>query len=212
MAVVTITRQYGAGGSRVAQLVAQSLGWTVIDNEFVEAIASRAGLPVETVAAREERAPSLMERLVSTLATASPEMFVPAGSTDEAPTEEQIVKVTARIIAEAAQHGRVVLVGRGAQAVLASSGPDKAVHVLVVAPREARLATLIGRLGLDEKAAATDLDDTEANRDRYVHKWHGRRRQDPANYHIVVNTGFLGYEAAADLVVAAARQRGWGDA
>ena len=42
--VVTITRQYGAGGSRVAQLVAQALGWTVIDNEFVEAVASRAGL------------------------------------------------------------------------------------------------------------------------------------------------------------------------
>jgi len=212
MAVVTITRQHGAGGSLVAQLVARALGWTVIDNEFVEAVASRAGLTVETVAAHEERAPSLMERLVSTLATASPEMFVPAGSTDEGPTEEQIVRVTARIIAEAAQHGRAVLVGRGAQAVLASSERGETLHVWVVAPREARLATLMQRLGVDEKAAAAAMDDSEANRDRYVHKWHGRSRPDPANYHIVVNTGFLGYEAAADLIVAAARQRGWGGA
>lgn len=212
MAVVTITRQYGAGGSRVAQLVAQALGWTVIDNEFIEAVASQAGLPAETVAAHEERAPSLMERLVRTLATASPEMFVPAGSTDEEPTEAQIVKVTARVIAEAAQHGRVVLVGRGAQAVLASAGSDEALHVWVVAPRAARLATLMKRLNLDEKAAATTMDDTEANRDRYVQRWHGRRRQDPANYHLAVNTGFVGYEGAADLVVSAARQRGWGSA
>jgi cytidylate kinase len=210
MAAVTITRQYGAGGSKVAKLVAQALGWTVIDNEFVEAVATRAGLTVETVAAHEERAPSLMERLVSTLATASPEMFVPAGSTDESPTEEQIVKVTARIIAEAAQHGRAVLVGRGAQAVLASADPGAALHVWVVAPRAARLATLVKRLDLDEKAANAAMDDTEANRDRYVHKWHGRHRQDPANYHLVVNTGFLGYEGAAELVVAAAKQRGWG--
>ena len=212
MAVVTITRQYGAGGSRVAQFVAQALGWTVIDNEFVEAVATRAGLPVETVVAHDERAPSLMERLVRTLATASPEVFVPAGSTDEEPTEEQIVKVTARVIAEAAQHGRAVLVGRGAQAVLASAGPGEALHVWVVAPRAARLTTLMKRLNLDAKAAEAAMDDTEANRDRYVHKWHDRHRQDPANYHLAVNTGFLGYEAAAELVVSAARQRGWGGA
>jgi cytidylate kinase len=208
--VVTITRQYGAGGSRIAQLVAQALGWTVIDNEFVAAVAAAAGLPIETVAAHEERAPSLMERLVRTLATASPEVFVPAGSTDEEPTEARIVKVTARVIAEAAQHGRVVLVGRGAQAVLASAGPAEALHVWVVAPRAARLTTLMTRLGVDEEAAADAMDDTEAQRDRYVHKWHGRQRQDPANYHIAVNTGFLGYEGAAELVVSAARQRGWG--
>lgn len=210
--VVTITRQYGAGGSRVAQLVAQALGWTVIDNEFVAAVATRAGLPVETVAAQEERAPSLMERLVRTFATASPEVFVPAGSTEQEPTEEQIVQVTARIIAEAAQHGRVVLVGRGAQAVLASAGPDEALHAWVVAPRPARLTTLMARLQLDEKAAAAAMDDTESNRDRYVQKWHGRKRQDPANYHLAVNTGFLGYEGAAELIVSAARHRGWGGA
>lgn len=212
MAVVTITRQYGAGGSRVAQLIAQALGWTVVDNEFVEAVATRAGLPAATVAAHEERAPSLMERLVSTLATASPEMFVPSGSTSEEPTEEQIVKVTARVIAEAAQHGRAVLVGRGAQAVLARTSPNEALHVWVVAPRADRVTTLMARLELDEKAAESAMDSTEANRDRYVQKWHGRRRQDPANYHLAVNTGFLGYAQAAELVVSAVRQRGWGDA
>lgn len=212
MGVVTITRQYGAGGSRVAQRIAQALGWTLIDNEFVAAVAARAGLPVETVAAHEERAPSLMERLVRTLATASPEVFVPAGSTDEEPTEARIVTVTSRVIAEAAQHGRVVLVGRGAQAVLASAGADEALHVWVVAPRAARLATLMQRLNLDEKAASAAMDGTEADRDRYVQKWHDRHRQDPAHYHLAVNTGFLGYDGAADLVVAAARQRGWGDA
>ena len=67
------------------------------------------------------------------------------------------------------------------------------------------------RLELDEKAAASAMDSTEANRDRYVQKWHSRKRQDAANYHLAVNTGFLGYEGAAELVVSAARQRGWGD-
>ena len=209
MPVVTITRQYGSGGSSVAQLVAQQLGWTVTDNEFVEQVAARLGLPKETVAAHDERAPSLVERLVRALGTGSPEVFVPAGGDAEEPTEEHIVRVTGRVIAEAAQHGRQVLVGRGAQAVLAEGTPGTALHVYVVAPRDRRVTEVMRRLALDEKAASHEIDRVEADRDRYVQKWHRRTRQDPANYHLVVNTGWLGYDGAADIITAAVRRLGW---
>lgn len=218
MSVVTITRQYGAGGSAVALRVADALGWTLIDNEFVQQVAARAHLPVATVAAQEERVPSLMQRLVRTLASPSPEAFVPAGgpgpaatavATEDEPTEEQIVRVTERVIAEAAQHGRVVLVGRGAQAVLGGASPDAALHVYVVAPRDARVRTVMERLAAREREAGQTIDATDADRDRYVQRWYRRRRQDPANYHIVLNTGWLGYDGAAALVVAAATSRGW---
>jgi len=208
MPVITVTRQYGAGGSDVARRLAGQLGWTVIDNEFVEEVAKRAGLPEATVAAHEERAPSLMQRLVRTLATASPEVFIPAG-TAVAPTEEEIVRVTARVIGEAAEHGRAVLVGRGAQAVLASAGPDDALHVWVTAPRADRVLTVMRRLGVDADEAARTMDATDAARDRYVERWHQRRRQDPANYHLTLNTAWLGYDGAADLVALAARRLGW---
>jgi cytidylate kinase len=217
MSVVTITRQYGAGGSAVARRVADTLGWTLIDNEFVQQVAARAGLPVATVAAQEERVSSLMQRLVRALASGSPEAFIPpsgpgpaaAIATEDEPTEEQIVRVTGRVIAEAAQHGRVVLVGRGAQAVLASASPDAALHVYVVAPRETRVRTVMQRLGVGEREAGQTTDATDADRDRYVQRWYKRRRQDPANYHMVLNTDWLGYDGAAALVAAAARSRGW---
>ena len=208
MAVVTITRQYGAGGSRVAQLAAAALGWELIDNEFVGEVARRAGLPVEEVAASEERAPSLMQRLVRALATASPEVFVP-GAAEGAPREDAIVPVTERVIAEAAAHGRIVMVGRGAQAFLASARQEAALHAYVVAPRETRVREVMRRLGVDEKQAAATCEETDAGRDRYVARRYGRQRQDPANYHLVLNTGWLGYEGAADLVVEAVRRRGW---
>jgi cytidylate kinase len=218
VAVVTITRQYGAGGSAVARRVAEALSWTLIDNEFIEQVAARAHLPVATVAAQEERAPSLVHRLVRTLASASPEAFVPLGgpgpaeaavATEDEPTEEQIVRVTERVIAEAAQHGRVVLVGRGAQAVLWGASAEVALHVYVVAPREVRVRTVMQRLGVREREAGLTTDATDADRDRYVQRWHRRRRQDPANYHMVLNTGWLGYDGAAALVVSAAKSRGW---
>ncbi len=209
MAVITVTRQYGAGGSAVARRVAETLGWTLVDNGFVEEVARRAGVPVEAVAAREERAPSLMERLVRALATASPEVFVPAAASGEETDEETLVRTAERVITEAAAHGRAVLVGRGAQAVLVRAAAADALHVYVVAPRDVRVREVMTRLKVDEAAAVKDLDATEAARDRYVERYYGLPRQDPARYHLVLNTGWLGHDGAADLVVSAARRHGW---
>jgi cytidylate kinase len=208
LAVVTITRQYGAGGSRVAELAAKALGWTLIDNEFVAAVAARAGLPVAEVAAREERAPSLMERVVRAMATASPEVFVPAAKSEE-PEEEALVRQAEHVIAEAAAHGRAVVVGRGAQAYLATARPEDALHAWIVATRDARLRITAERLRLDAAHAAAEMDRIDADRDRYVARWYGRERRDPANYHLVLNTAWLGYDGAAELIVAEARRRRW---
>jgi len=208
MAIVTISRKYGAGGSEVGRRVAEQLGWTVIDNEFVSAVATQAGLPAEEVAAHEERVPSLIIRLGRALASSSPEMFVPGAAPAEL-EEERLVAVTERVIKEAAAHGRVVLVGRGGQALLAGTPEPEALHVYVTAPRDARVRVVMERLGLPEVEAARTVDTTDADRDRYVQRYYRRRRDDPSNYHLVVNTALLGYDGSADLVVAAARRRGW---
>jgi cytidylate kinase len=210
MAVVTVSRQYGAGGSEVGRRIAAQLGWTVIDNEFVGAVAAQAGLPAEAVAAQEERVPSLMARLARALAISSPEVLVANTAGALEADEARLVEVTERVIREAAAHGRVVLVGRGAQALLAGAKEQDALHVYVTAPREDRIRVVTERHGLSLAEAAHAVDRTDADRDRYVQRHYGRRREDAANYHLVVNTALLGYDGAADMVVTAARRRGWG--
>src|SRR5438477_10306151 len=99
--VITITRQYASGGAAVAQQVAAALAWTVIDNEFVDEVARRAGLAPATVAEHEERAPGLLERLARTLAVASPEMFIMADAVSRGePFETTLVNLTVLIINE----------------------------------------------------------------------------------------------------------------
>jgi len=206
--VITFTRQFGSGGSEIARLVAHALAWDLIDNEFVDAVARRAGLPAEEVAQREERAPGLLERVARTLAVASPEMFMTAASAPSVERDEAtIVKMTERVIAEAAVQGRVVLVGRGAQAVLAQR-PD-ALHVYVVASKPWRMKLAIERLGADPASAAKVVDETDRRRDDYVTAYYGRARQNLSNYDLVVNAEKLGFEGAAGLIVAEARRRGW---
>jgi len=206
--VITITRQYGSGGSDIAQLVARGLGWTVIDNQFVDEVARVAGLPTDEVAQREERAPGLLERLARTLAVASPELFITTAAVPRVEEDEAtIVQLTERIIREAAGHGRVVLVGRGAQALLAQR-PD-ALHVYVVASKPWRMKLAVERLGVAPGSAEQVVDDTDRRRDQYVRTYYGRHRQDPTIYDLVVNAERLGFEGAAGVIVAEARRRAW---
>jgi cytidylate kinase len=206
--VITVTRQYGSGGSDVARLVAQALGWELIDNRFVDEVARRAGLSREEVAQLEERAPGLLERLARTLAVASPEMFIAQASLPRVEQDEAtLVKVTERVIAEAATHGRVVLVGRGAQAVLGNR--SDALHVYVVASKPFRMKLAVERLGADPANVERVVDETDRRRDQYVKTYYGRHRPDVANYDLVVNTERLGFEGAAGLIVTESRRRGW---
>lgn len=206
--VITLTRQYASGGSDVARLVAAQLEWDVIDNEFVDEVARRAGLPADEVAQRDERAPGLLERLARTLAAGSPEMVIATASLPRVEQDEAaLVELTERVIDEAAAHGRIVLVGRGAQAVLAQRAD--ALHVYVVASKPWRMRLAVQRLGVNPAEVEKVVDETDRQRDRYVRTYYGRHRQDVANYDLVVNTERLAIDGAAALIVAEARRRRW---
>ena len=205
--VITISRQYGAGGSDVARRVAGALGWSVVDNELVERVAERAGIPAAEVAERDERAPGFVERLTRTLAAATPDLFPPPGGTVADLDEATLVRITEGVVGEMAMKGRVVLVGRAAPAVLAQQ--DDALHVKLVAPRPFRIHAASQRLGMDPAEVVKIVDDTDTMRARYHREYYHRDWADPLNYHMVLNTGALGLAGAAAMIVARARAMGW---
>jgi cytidylate kinase len=204
--LITVSRQYGAGGSEVAARVARTLDWRVVDNELVERVAARAGLAPDDVAQREERVSTFIERLARTLVAATPELVVPpeAGGTA---AEPDLVRITELVVEEVAAEGRVVLVGRAAPAVLARE--RAAIHVKVVAPRDWRIRVIAQRLGVPLEEAANLTDETDRNRSRYHRQHYQRDWADPANYHLVLNTAALGLDGAAEVVVGRARALGW---
>src|SRR2546426_318723 len=207
--LVTITRQYASGGSEIARLVVGRLDWTLIDNEFIDQVARLAGLSTDEVARREERAPGLLERLARTLALAAPGMVITTGETavPVETEEETLVQMTERVIAEAAAEGRVVLIGRGAQAVLATR--PNALHVYVIASKPFRRKVAIDRLSVDPAKVDKVIDETDHQRDEYVQEHYGRDRQDLTQYDLVLNAERIGFDGAADLIVAEVKRRGW---
>ena len=205
MPVITISRMYGSAGSEVAERVARSLGWALFDNAMIDAIAERSGLTRAEVTEQDERVPSLVERLASALSLGSPEIMPPVPAEPIETTEERIVAVTRRVIDEALQVGPAVFVGRGAQCLLAERAD--AMHVFCFAPRHAMRRYAMEKFGIGPTEADRRVSDMNRQREQYVKRHWNRNWLAHENYHLCIDTSWLGTEGAAQLIVEAARRQ-----
>ncbi len=205
--VITISRQYMAGGSDVAARVAEALGWTVIDDALIDVVAERSGFSPEDVQSLEESVPSFMERFAQSSALSSPENLLSTPNAIDGPATVKLAHVTREVIEELGRQDRLVFVGRAAAAVLTSE--RDVIHVRLVASLEFRVHEAIDRLGLGEREARSEVEERDRGRERYHKELFGRDWSDPVNYHLVLNTEVLGRAGAAELVVARARSLGW---
>jgi len=98
-----------------------------------------------------------------------------------------------------------VFVGRGAQCLLAERAD--ALHVFCYAPRSAlrQYASEKFKVGSDE--ADRIINDQNKQREQYVKRHWNRNWLAHENYHLCVNTGWLGLDGAAKMVIDAAREQ-----
>jgi len=203
--VICISSEDGAGALAAAQLVADGLGFRLIDEDIVTRAAVEAGVDQEVVADVERRKSALV-RLIEGLGpagmgtgyvTASPESLGYGQ-----PVSDELRGLIKSVIEETATAGKVVIVSHAASLALANR--DDVLRVFVTASpqtRERRLATV---LGVDEKEAARTLKRSDAGRTDYIKRFYGIGAELPTHYDIVINTDKLTPEDAARLIVDAA--------
>ena len=207
MPVVTISRQFGAGGSSVAGIVAAELHAEVVDKKLIEEVARRLQISPNDVAAEDERPRPLLERLVRSFSTLEPAMG--AGWSPPYPDplfdpRKSIIELTEQVIHEVADGGNVVIVGRGAGFCLRDR--PAVFRVFLRAPEAVRVKVLMERLGLGEADAKRKMHETDANRAAYIHQLYKKDWCDPDEYDLIVNTGRLGYQATADVILRGVRE------
>ncbi|HEX2089048.1 MAG TPA: cytidylate kinase-like family protein [Actinomycetota bacterium] len=207
MAVVTVSRQYGAGGFRVARDLADALGFRLVDREIVEEAARRIGWDPEAAKARDERAPALVEEVGMALAGAGhsagawPPLFAPPPSVDD----RSLARATGAVIASLADAGDYVILGRGGQAVLKDR--PGACHIALVGDVGDRVRRIMEWQGVDEREARSRCHRVDADRAGYVRRFYGVDIRDPALYDCVLNTSRLDLERAVAVAVVAAREK-----
>src|SRR5438094_9737916 len=113
MPVITIGRQFGAGGATVGRMLADQLKADFLDSNIIDEVARRLQLPKEEVEAEDEQPGSLLARVLVALGSASSEPLMPAEAAawtppDAAPTfdtRKAGLQITHHVFGEAATCG-----------------------------------------------------------------------------------------------------------
>jgi len=208
MPIVTISRQFGAGGSSVAGIVAAELGAEVVDKKLIEEVARRLSMQPSEVEAEDERPRTLLERLVRSFSTLEPGLgagWAPPYPDPFYDPRKEIIELTEQVIKEVAARGNVVIVGRGAGFLL--SDQPGVFRVFLRAPEEVRIKTLIDWLGVNEHDARRAMHETDSNRAAYIKQLYGHDWCDPDEYDLVVNTGRISYQNAAHMILNGVREQ-----
>ncbi|MPZ98710.1 MAG: hypothetical protein GEU80_05095 [Dehalococcoidia bacterium] len=225
MAVVTLTGHLGSMGN-IAVQTATTLGYDLADRELLQQAAAALGWSEEDVAAFDERTHGFGGRLARMLqgfieraGMASVDPMMSAGGLETMlgrtyqetaapamqPDDRQYIEVLKAVVATLAEKGDIVIVGRGGQALLADH--EDVLHVRVVCRQEERIRRMAERDGMTQEDATARVRESDSQREAWHRKYFAIDYTEPYHYHLVVNSGRLSDDLAAQLIVSAVRQR-----
>jgi cytidylate kinase len=197
MAVVTISRQFGAGGITVSELVAKKLGYCLYDNEIIQLIANKAKVSTDWVEALEKEAGGAFQKFLTQVV---PKSLVDRVLDDKRGyiDEEIYVDLLQLIITKIAEEGNAVIIGRGGQYIL-KDHPD-VFHVLLVAEKMDRIKFIETKYNMGPKQADQIVSSDDKRRLNLYRKFHREDFDQPVHYQLVINTSKVHRETAANLI------------
>ncbi len=202
--IVTVTREFGAGGGAFAKELGARLGWPVLDHDIVHRVAARLRMDDETVEHFDEHPPSLLARVASVLVVPQPELygFPPPGGVPDA---DAIARASTAVIREAGASPPIVVVGHGSECIFA--GRPDTLHVFLHAPLATRVRRVVERLRIDPATAPAVLQRADEERQAYVHRYFHRDWREPALYDLQFGTATVPIAEAAAFVERLVRAR-----
>ena len=190
--IITISREYGAGGHSIARRVAQELGIELYDRDIIRDTVKDSGLDASVIEHEEEEI---------SRADAFWRMITPAAYVDR---REAIHEIERKVILMLAAKGPCVILGRCADAILDEANVDS-LNVFIYADalhRAARIGELLDSRNPSEIQKA--MKKTDAARRSYYQQFAGRHWGDYHNYNLMLDSGLLGYDACVKLICDAA--------
>lgn len=214
MAIVTISREYGSGGTEVAARVCELLGYQYIDKQIIARAAAEAGMAEGEVVSFTEQH-SKMRSFLDRLLFPGPYVVaqVAVRGQDVAGEDrlavEELDKAEALNLVRTAIHaeykeGRAVIVGRGGQAVLQEL--PGVFHVRIIAPMPDRVLRVQQQEGLDLEYAHKRITQKDRKSGGYLEEVFDIDWDDAKLYHLVINLGKVSVEEAARLIALGVNQ------
>jgi cytidylate kinase len=203
---VTISAGYGAGGSVIAPQVAQQLGMPLLDRTISSHVAEQLQVSVKEAESGAIRR-SLSDRFFAVLAPLAEGVVTSGDDTDQlwataaSPDGAPLFRKQAETVMRRALASGAVILGRAGAAAFREEAGVLRVRLFGAAGARAAQATKIE--GVDEQVARQRLPEVDAARAQYVRRLYGADIDDPALYHLQIDSTVLPLDACAALITAA---------
>lgn len=185
VSVITLSRQLGSGGDRIATLLARRLAWQRIDRHIIEQAARISGSPEAALAETDE-----LDLL---------------GLRPSAEAQRSHRRQVEAVIREWADMGHVIIVGRASNVVLWHH--PGAYHLKIVAPMARRIQRVMAQERISEDAAVNRIMASDRSRARLLRQAYGVDWLDPLYYDLVINVRAMAPDAHIDLILDAAQKK-----
>jgi len=190
--LITLGREFGAGGLEIAQALAERLGVTLYDRQLNELAAKESGIPLAKVEEMEEH---LMREALYDFKAGAYEM---AG--DGLSIEERLfIAQTAVVRKIAAGNESCVILGRCADYTLYDN--PNCFRIYIHAIPEARIDRVMKQFGLTEDEAKRQIQLTDSSRRNHYRHFTGREYGKQEYYHLSVDSAMLGTEQSVELIL-----------
>jgi len=185
---VALSREAGAGGSQIAELLGRRLGWDVYDKNLLEQIGERLHVPSHMLELVDETESSWVYDVLGVWMDSE---LIP---------HEKYVSHLCRVALAAAKRGKAIFVGRGVPFLLPR---ENGLSVRLVAPLSYRVERMRQLKDLSAAEARAEVDRLDRGRREFVERFFHHDIEDPHIYDMVINVARLGLDRAAEAIVAA---------
>ncbi len=183
--IVSISREYGTGGHRVAEKVAEDLGLPLYNRNILDGIAEEKEMKMDHLEKFDEKPRNvLLSRTVK-------------GRTNS--MEDNLAQMQFDYLKKKADSGEsFVVVGRCSETVLADR--DGLVSVFVTGRREDKIRHVMGVFGISESEAIAKIDRHDRARRMYHNSHCHFKWGDSRNYDLCISVSRLGMDGTAEMV------------
>lgn len=189
--IITISREFGAQGAALAQVLAKRTGFAVWDKELVQEVAAGTGSDVRILRTLDEHRQKMIEDAVR-------------GAMGRQYTNLQYLRSLMRVVHTVAAHGSSIIVGRGANYICKST---PLLRIRVVCPLERRIQGYAERQGIDRRQAQQIVAQKDADRADFIRRTFKKDVAEPSDYDLVLTSATYTLDQLADIVLVAYEAR-----
>ena len=192
--IITISREYGSGGRKIGEILAQELGVPFYNREIIQLAAEKIGVSAGFIEESDERIPNtFLHNLTYTTYTSYDYIAM-----YDTPVTDKVYLAQSTIIKELASQGSCVIVGRCADYVLRDD--PALITVFIRSMLEDRVNRAVEEYELSTEKAVETVKKIDKSRKNYYKYYTNRSWGNVDNFDLAINSSFTGVEGAVAII------------